>query len=354
MRSDRAAKTVHKTGTECPIVSRVGVSVQLYGTLATRGKELPIGWYKDFGCFGQPLESAGRDVEYVPILLYKSQEDVAGREDVVRQMWDAGEFLSLPGLTVDDVLDAGTLSRLKKRIKRDADRFPKGTLFLVGNEPGYSGMGNGRTPEEIVHDAKLLKTLLYDLDRGYRLGLGGISTARCKYTKQAYRGVYGIDFFKRILQACGESQFDAFVIHPYPDPLSPSCPSFEDSRDQIIEFRQVLAEHGLRDKELLVGEIGVPFPGLKEEDKSTFAKDLVEFMLTQTDGRIGNPSDHNLLVQRFCWFSLTPPDVSIPGLTDNPRLDFKASALVDVHGELTALGKVFFKTVDRVSRKWQH
>jgi len=348
MESNTSDKTDHKLNEDYPLANRVGVNLLLPESLAKYGEKLPIGWYKNFGIFGVPLCFSGEIVDYVPILLYKSKEDVTGKEDIARKMWDAGQFPTVPGLTFEDLLDIASPARLKERIARDVARFPAGALFLVGIEPGYAGVGDDRTPQEIVNDAKILKEMLDELDKGYRLGLGGMSTAKNRYAKEGYGGVYGIDFFKNILDCCGDFEFDTFVIHPYPDPFFPDAPSFEDSKAQIIEFRQVMAEHGLRERDLLVGEIGVPFPGLKEENKLEFTRRIIEFMLTYTDENIGNPSDGNLLVQRFCWFSLLPPEVQIPGATDNPGLDFNASALLDAQGQLTSLGKVFRETVDQI------
>jgi hypothetical protein len=198
---------------------------------------------------------------------------------------------------------------------------------------------------EIVQDARQIRAMLDSLGRGYRLALGGISTPENQVAKQGYSGIYGMEFFQNVLNACDGFTFDTFVVHPYP--ADAARPSFQDSRDQIIAFRKTMARRGLRTTDLLVGEIGVPFRGVEQQQAVAFTSQIAEFMLTATDKDTGNPGDGNRLVQKFCWFHLSPPSFTIPGFTDNPGLDLSASALLSPEGDLTPVGKAFRKVVTR-------
>jgi hypothetical protein len=334
------------TNTPPDVIRRVGVNLVHREDLVRHAAELPVGWYKNFHLHGPPVLAAEREIEHVPILLYQGKVDNPPGHQLVRELWDSGRLGRQPGVTLEDMLDSVSLSRLEARMRSGWEKPPY-TLFLLGIEPGLRGCGDDRTPAEIVSDAVALKRMLDRIGRGYRLGLGGMSTARHEFVRQSY-GVPAIDFFRAILdRASAEGfQFDAFTIHPYPSVLT--RPVVEDSWDQIVEFRQVLADYGLRERELLVGEIGAPGTGADPHAIQRFAQEMIQAMLTATDARTGNPGDGHRLVQRFCWFCLSAPRFSVPGQTDNPLFDFPLTTLVDGRGALTALGEVFVEVVERL------
>lgn len=318
---------------------RIGVNCLPGDNVRGAADRLPLGWYKDYSFLGKHFEMSGTVVDYVPILTYQGKLDNPATADRTRKFWDAGKLPKRPGATLDDVLDGQSLARLRGRLSRERERFPFGTLFQLGIEPGYSANGDGRSPAEIVQDARQIKAMLNSLGRGYRLALGGIVTSDNQWTKQAYGGRDGIKFLQKVLDACDGFEFDALVVHPYY--ATPAHPSFEDSRDHVIAFRRIMAKRGLRKTDLLVGEIGVPFAGATRQQAVAFTSRMVEFLLTATDVEIGNPEDGNRLVQKFCWVVLSAPTFKIAGWTDNPALDFSATALLSPEGELTAVGKAF-------------
>jgi len=323
---------------------RIGVNCLPGDNIRSAAERLPLGWYKDCTFLGSCFEASDGAVEYVPILSYKGKHDNLGAAIVARVLWIAGKLPKIPGWTLADLLDAQSLARLGRRLAREDARFPPGTLFQLGIEPGYSPNGDNRSPAEVVQDGRRVKAMLDGLGVGYRLALGGISTPENQLMKQAYGGIYGMEFFENVLDACDGFKFDVLVVHPYPsDPASPSA--FQDSREQIIQFRKIMARLGLRKTELLVGEVGVPFSGVGQQQAVAFTSQIVEFILAATDEEIGNPEDANRLVQKFCWFALSPPAFRIPGITDSPGLDFSASALLSPSGELTAVGRAFREAI---------
>jgi hypothetical protein len=84
-------------------------------------------------------------------------------------------------------------------------------------------------------------------------------------------------------------------------------------KQQIIDFRRWLANHGYRDKELVVAEYGIlmyPDYGFGYERVRDFMRGTFDFFLTATDSAIGLPADGNRLVQRWCWYSLS--DIHYP------------------------------------------
>jgi len=337
-----------QTVLEQTVRKRVGVNAMEHDVLQRADSRLPIGWYRDYLFFGGPVAHNDAQIEYVATLPYQGRY----RNTVWKRaltpvlmwlLWITRKLPRPPGRTFADGLDSLSLQRLRQRIERQPEILPAGTLFMVGNEPGCASSEDSRSPEQIVADARVLKDVLDSFDRGYRLGLGGISTPRNKWAKDAYGEGYGIGFLRRILDCLDDFKFDALSVHPYSD--DPAHPSAENSQQHIIEFRQVLNEYGLRDRELLVGEIGVPFTASNEKDRLQFTREILPFLLTARDDTTGKPDDDNRLVQRFAWFSLHAPTFPIPGQTDNPGLDFPASALVTADGQLTTIGQVFVETV---------
>jgi len=77
--------------------------------------------------------------------------------------------------------------------------------------------------------------------------------------------------------------------------------------EQIVRFRQWMADHGQRDKPLIVSEytilfneeLGYGFERVRDYMLATF-----DYFLNATDPDIGYPADGNRLVQRWAWYSL--------------------------------------------------
>ena len=80
---------------------------------------------------------------------------------------------------------------------------------------------------------------------------------------------------------------------------------------QIYAFRRWMASRGYGGQPLVISEFGIPMPadyGFPPETVASFLEETTRFMLTATDGALGNPGDGGRLVQRWCWFSLAWPD----------------------------------------------
>ncbi len=90
-------------------------------------------------------------------------------------------------------------------------------------------------------------------------------------------------------------------------------------KQQLVDFRRWMADHGYRDKELLVTEYGIlmyadygfDYPRVRNFMLGTF-----DYMRTATDPTMGLPSDGNRLVQRWCWYSLADVDYPTGNLID--------------------------------------
>jgi hypothetical protein len=100
-----------------------------------------------------------------------------------------------------------------------------------------------------------------------------------------------------------------------------------------------MADHGQRDKPLIVSEYGILLPeyyGFDLERVRSFMHDTYDFMLNATDQHIGYPDDGNRLVQRWAWYSLG--DDAWP--TGN---------LIDLEtGDLTGVGEAHQEFISRL------
>ncbi len=113
-----------------------------------------LGWYKDYTLEGAAVTGDGSTIRYTPVLLYQSKRDNFGFRRLLRFFWHLGYVSHAPDSTVCSVLDAFSLERLETRIRQAPDRYPPGTMFFAGSEPGYRWADDDRTPREIVDDSR--------------------------------------------------------------------------------------------------------------------------------------------------------------------------------------------------------
>ncbi|MBK8047993.1 MAG: hypothetical protein IPK16_13170 [Anaerolineales bacterium] len=77
-------------------------------------------------------------------------------------------------------------------------------------------------------------------------------------------------------------------------------------KDQIVRFRQWMADRGYANKPLFVTEFGILMPedrGFPPARVSQYLSDSFSYLLTATDPRLGFSADGRRLVQRFAWYS---------------------------------------------------
>ncbi len=78
-------------------------------------------------------------------------------------------------------------------------------------------------------------------------------------------------------------------------------------RQQIVDFRQWMAQRGYQDTPLVVSEYGILMPedyGFPPDRVAAFMTSTFDFFLTATDATLGYPADDYRLVQLWCWYSL--------------------------------------------------
>jgi hypothetical protein len=104
-------------------------------------------------------------------------------------------------------------------------------------------------------------------------------------------------------------------------------------RQNLVNFRQWMAERGYRDRPLALTEFGILMPadfGFPPPAVAGFLTGTFDFLVSAADGTIGYPADDNRLVQWAFWYSVYDPQ------------DFPTGNLFDPDSaELTPLGEIY-------------
>lgn len=246
---------------------------------------LGVGWFWNYG-FNRPPGTYG-NLEYV-LRVFKSNPSGAGDPDF-----------------------AAHTAQIKSFLDGDANRYPSGSTWLVGNEVGhYASDQSAVTAANYAHIYKQwydwLKAeaarrgrvwyvgsaaVLPQLGQPYNSGASS-GTDWLQKVRVAYRNAYG-----------GHMPIDVYTIHLYGPPGSEQGYIIEQG---INVMRQSMLAWGDQDKPLWITEFGLDALGSRTMSQAqTYMQKILDYT-TQTATDIGQPSDGYRLVQRWAWFSLTP------------------------------------------------
>ncbi len=279
---------------------------------------LRLGWYLDWRAQANPLRPG--DIAYVQMIR----------------------------------LEGGTLYPGAGEIAAIARANP-GALWLVGNEPDVEWQDNlaPETYAELYHQAY---GVLKGADPTAQVAIAGVSQPtplRLRYLDvviEAYRERFGTEipvdvwnvhnFMLQELRGgwgvgipLGFSN-DQGMLYQVDD-----SGNLDIFRQQIVAFRQWMAERGYRDYPLVVSEYGILMPedfGFPPERVTAFLAGTFDFFLTASDPALGHPADSNRLVQMWCWYSL-----------DAPADYYPTSNLFDPQtGAMTAVGEAWIRYVE--------
>jgi len=227
-------------------------------------------------------------------------------------------------------LRAGVLNPEADVVTSVAQAVP-GLLWLVGNEPDVKWQDNVEPAAyaRLYHEAY---TAIKEGDPTAQVALGGVAQPtplRLRYLEEileAYQDAFGeempMDFWNVHNFVLREERGSWGVDIPpgladdYGELYEiDDCGDLEIFKEQIVAFRQWMADHGYRDYALVVSEYGIPMPedyGFPPETTVAFLTGTFEFFLTARDPVLGYPEDDHRLVQRWCWYSLSAPDSYYP------------------------------------------
>lgn len=221
-----------------------------------------------------------------------------------------------------------------ERLQEIARRNP-GALWLVGNEPDVIWQDNASPPEyaQVYHK---VHSAVKGVDPEAQMAIGGIAQVtplRLRYLEAvlaAYQERYGqpmpVDVWNIHLAILREERGSWGVDIPpgLPDETGvlyeiQDNANIEILKEQVLTFRRWMADHGLRDKPLVVTEFSVLMPsdyGFPVERVRTYMLAAFDFFVSATDDRFGYPADENRLVQRWAWYSVADRIYSTGNLFD--------------------------------------
>lgn len=223
-----------------------------------------------------------------------------------------------------------------------------GSMWLVGNEPDVIWQDNA-TPREYAQVYHDVYHLLKEADPSSQVAIGGVSQVtplRLRYLEDvlaAYQETFGqpmpVDVWNIHLAILREERGAWGVdIPPGMSDNTGVLYEIEDNanlgilKQQVRTFRNWMAQHGQRNKPLIVTEFSVLMPpeyGFSSETVRDFMLGSFDFLLTAVDSATGLPSDGNRLIQRFAWYSVAD-NVYYTGNLFEPDT-----------GQITSLGEAF-------------
>jgi hypothetical protein len=210
-----------------------------------------------------------------------------------------------------------------------------GSLWLMGNEPDVAWQDDA-TPDQYAATYGRLYPIIKAADPTALVAIAGVSQPtplRLAYLDRvlaAYQEQFGAPMPVDVWNV------HAFVLREERDSWGVGIPpgmaddtgilyEIDDHADmttfrqQIVNFRQWMAERGFRDKPLVVSEYGILMPesyGFSPDAVAGFMADTFDFFLTAADAELGYPPDDNRLVQAFCWYSNSDTVYPTPSLFD--------------------------------------
>ncbi len=261
------------------------------------------------------------------------------------------EATPLPGATFVPIvwIGANELQYAPEELARLARANP-GALWLIGNEPDVRWQDNV-TPQDYARFYHRAYLTLKAADPTALVAIGGVgqvSPLRLRYIEailDAHQQQFGVampvDVWNiHIFILREERDSWGLGIPPGFDDAAGLLYEIQDNADiyllvqQVITFRQWMADHGYRERPLIISEYGVVMPeayGFDVERVAGFMENSFDFFLTATDDRLGYPVDGNRLVQAWCWFSLGDTLYATGNLFDPET------------GEMTSLGEHWIK-----------
>jgi hypothetical protein len=206
-----------------------------------------------------------------------------------------------------------------------------GAFWIIGNEQDVRWQDD-TTPEQYAELYHELYHLLKDADPTCHVVIGGVSQPtplRMAYLERvlaAYRGRYDEAMPVDVWNVHG------FILREERDSWGVDIPPAMDGdvgtlydiddhddlsifRSPIRAFRRWMADHGQRDRPLVVSEYGILMPsdyGFGPSEVQAFLEGSFDFFLTATDDALGYSPDGDRLVQWWCWYSLAAPEDYYP------------------------------------------
>lgn len=315
-------------------ICRIGLNVAKVPVSEFNLSQLRIGWYIDYKAHVMAPHPNG--AAYAPVINLEQVGD--------------SDYISSPSKSALDTAIADN----------------PGADWIIGNEPDRRYYQNDMAPAAYAHAYHDLYYYIKSKDSTARIFAGAIvqpTPLRLQYLDKVllhYGERYGED-----LPADGWAIHN-FILNErscayYTDPAicwgADIPPGIEATdglvittnelqktadlaffKEQVVRFRQWMADRGYRNRPLYVSEYGILMPesyGFPPSLVNNFMTQTFDFLLNSTDEKLGYTADNNRLVQRLAWYSTIDPSFN-GSLYQSTTNDTFAPPF-----ELTAIGNNF-------------
>ncbi|MCX6045451.1 MAG: glycosyl hydrolase [Chloroflexi bacterium] len=245
-----------------------------------------------------------------------------------------------------------------------------GELWIVGNEPDRDGQ-DGLTPDNYAMFYHDVYTFLKQRDPTSRVAVGAVvqgTPIRLHYLNivlDAYQQRYGsplpTDVWTLhgfILPECKTDGCWGASIPPGMDEFASEGIQYGINdhnklgifKQHVVAFRQWMADHGYRDKPLIMSEYGIllsPAHGFPYATVRAFMLSTFDYFLNTMDSAIGYPADQNRLVQSWSWFSLNNPPYDI-----NTGQGFNGNLFNPMTKQIEPLGQDFATCTANITKEY--
>jgi hypothetical protein len=240
-------------------------------------------------------------------------------------------------------------------------RRDPGKLWVVGNEPDVIWQAIS-TPQEYARVYREVYQVLKGADPTCQVAIAGISQVtplRLRYLEEVLAAYEALSADRTADgQPTGLMPVDVWTVHlailreergswgvDIPPGLSDDVgmlyeiednANIEILKQQVVTFRRWMAEHGLRDRPLIVTELSVLMPpdyGFPLERVRDYMITAFDFFMAAIDDQLGYPADGYRLVQRWAWYSVADNAYSTGNLFDPET------------GQITPLGRAYAQYV---------
>lgn len=273
------------------------------------------------------------------------------------------EFVPMVCAYPDDApVTPTSLAALEIQIRGHLSAYPDGTLWLIGNEIGFRPQHDTRTPERYAADFHECRSMLLRINATFRIAVGPVILSESAAITENYVGATGgLEYLAGVLAAYRKAHAqdlpaDAFSATAHV--LGGNGADLATFQAQVIRFRTLLADHGLREREAIVTEFGVAYGDPPFEAVARFLSESIAFLDRERSDQIGCPKDDDRLIQRWAWFTAHPL-----GVVDKLRLlgwgalglNLSRTSLFNSNGELNYLGHAYQDAVhEAVQRESPH
>lgn len=271
-------------------------------------KNLRFGWYLDYGANARsrPLQH----LSYFPMLRL--------------QQTGANSYTYALSVARVPLTEAELRALVQAR---------PGTYWFIGNEPDRIQYQDDIEPHVYAKAYHELYTIIKNQDPTAKVVAGTIvqpTPVRLQYLDlilnsytQNYGGTMPVDawaFHNFILNEASCAVYGANECWGAEIPPGVNATSglrvevkdtgdFELFKEQVVRFRQWMADRGYRNTPAFLSEFGILMPDYLYPEFSTdvvneFMNNTFDYLMTATDPNIGYPGDENRLVQRFAWYSI--------------------------------------------------